>query len=333
LALLLMVAGGSAGFFLTRPIYRSTAELINEGDGPELEFVGPVVRSPTCVELAMADPGWIALGRPVTPRAISAFRNSIGVNRVSKSASIVTFDDRDPKAAQASLVALVKAWRQVREGARYAETDARMSLLTEWATSLMYDLKALEGRIHAITDGPDAIADDYVWKARFDESMRLKRLIDDAEIAELTRPAATRPATVPAGLAAMKERYERESDELHKLRMTRAQLDELRAEAAEIRRQVTSAKAEVDRRNLEQRFPDNVRVLSSGDLPGIPAVDARPWRAALGAVAGLVVFVMIGVARRFRSRRAKSLRGAFPIVLPGADGAAGPVAVAYQTEG
>ena len=182
-------------------------------------------------------------------------------------------------------------------------------------------MKALEGRIRAITDGPDAIVDDYVWKARFDELMRLKRVIDDAEIAELTRAAATRPATVPAGLAAMKERYERESEELHKLRMTRARLDDLRAEAAEVRRQVTSTKAEIDRRNFEQRLANDVRILSSGDLPGIPAVDARPWRAALGAAAGLVLFVLIGVARRFVSGRAKSLRGAFPVVMAGASAA------------
>jgi hypothetical protein len=233
----------------------------------------------------------------------------------------VTFNDPDPKAAQASLVALISGWRQMSEGMRLTALQSRMSLLNERFTSLMYDLQAAQARVRAITDGSDAIGNDYVWRARFDELMRLKRVIDDAELAELTRAGATRPATVPAGLAAMKERYERESEELHKLRMTRAQLDELRARAEELQRQVTLSKEEIDRRNLEQRFARGVRVLSSGDLPGIPAIDARPWRAALGAGVGLVLFVLIGVARRFVSGRAKSLRGAFPVVLGGAPAA------------
>jgi uncharacterized protein involved in exopolysaccharide biosynthesis len=325
LALLVVLAGGSVGFFSTRPIYRSAAELICEGEGPDLEFVGPIVRSPSCIEQAMADPGWKALGRPVTPRATSAFRNSIGVNRVSKFAATVTFNDPDPKAAQASLVALIKAWRQASEGMRIATLQSRMALLTERMTNLMYDLKAAKARIHAITDGSDAIVEDYAWKARFDELMRLKRLVDDAELAELTRPAATRPTTVRTGLAAMKERYERESEELHKLRVTRAQLDDLRAEANEAQRQVTLSKEELDRKNLEQRFASGVRVLSDGDLPGIPAIDARPRRAALGAAAGLAVFVLIGLVRRWSSRRAKSLRGAFPVVVAGMANAGAPV--------
>jgi hypothetical protein len=322
---LLCFAGGSVGWFLTRPLYRSegtirvmplarqSEELRPPLDQMAVDAELVMARSSRVRDLAMRGPDWMKTGLGVSPAVERLVEKSLDVTAVPGGVLRVWFHHPDPKVAQAGAHAITMAYYNLRMNQNQTEAMRRVRLLDERRSLLGTEIARLDQQLleAATVWGSTDLSVIHTYKLQ--ESLRLERAVQDAAMPPADAPpsAATRP--VPKLLVDRAREMRQEAVEVgrHQLKLQ----DLVRRRDGALREQ-SEVRERINRVMFESALPSGLQVVSSGDLPGTPAIDRR-WRsAAWGALAGLVVFALgRGLFRMWRERRrVVNARTAFPLV-------------------
>lgn len=188
LAILLAVVGaaigGPIGYFAIKPLYKSTGVIEVRSSLPRVMFeteqnepirnFGPflltqveLLRSSRVVGLAMQDPEWRALGRGLTPEAVTAFNKSLEVTTPRNSELIyVIFTDDDAKAAATAVKALIRAYERVFVDMEIGTGTPLMTALNDLKRQQTSDLKVITDRIASLAGEFDSSALQQIYDTK-----------------------------------------------------------------------------------------------------------------------------------------------------------------------
>ena len=179
------IAGGiCAGYFLPPVRYRSTGLIRIKPSVKRILFpseqnaVMPMfdsfmesqvalINSARVLDYAMQNPDWQGLGRGLSPKIVTEFRDSVEVEHPRNSeVIIISLSDRDPDAAGIGVKAVIEAYQKL-----YGETDAdnqarTLQILEDRRTALANELKSLNERVLGIANefGTDSLGPIYDFK-------------------------------------------------------------------------------------------------------------------------------------------------------------------------
>lgn len=143
LGLVCAVAGGAAGYYTQKPIYKCETMIrvvmmdiilvrqdqeyqnrINQFNNI-VSTQASFIQSSRVLSRAMDAPAWLELGRPRTPEVERQFRDSLRINPQRDSSELisVSFEDEDPRAAKAGLEGVISAYDDIHVKAENAGVD------------------------------------------------------------------------------------------------------------------------------------------------------------------------------------------------------------------
>lgn len=112
-----------------------------------------LINSPRVLDYAMQNPEWQALGRGLSPKVVSQFRDSVEVEHPRGSeVIIISYSDADQNAAMVGVRAITQAYKDL-----YGENDADnpahiLQILEDRRTTLRTEVDGWRSRIMAIAD-------------------------------------------------------------------------------------------------------------------------------------------------------------------------------------
>jgi len=262
------------------------------------------------LNVATLKPVYAVLGRPASPRALAEFGSQVSVRVGPGSLLHLTFTDPDPRAAQAGAQALGQALLDNYVKDEEREAQMRIAILTSQEEALTNDLRSASRDLERFVSAYGTLDLEYLWRARFAELSTTER---ETERLTLSGDAATRPAA----LAQLKEREERQSAALRKLGADNLALKALRERIDALQREIDPLHERVRTMSLSRLAGGQFRLLDDGKLPLTPAIDDRVRNVTLGGLGGGVVFFLLrGLVRVWRWRRAMGGKTGFPIFKP-----------------
>jgi hypothetical protein len=118
-------------------------------------------------------------------------------------------------------------------------------------------------------------------------------------------------------LARLKERHTNQAAALSRIGRDNLKVHALREQTQQVQSQIDPFRARIRSLVIAEQFGNRFSIIDDGPLPMVPAIDHRPRHAALGALAGLVAFLLLrSIVRAWRWRRAFRGRTGFPHVRP-----------------
>jgi hypothetical protein len=320
--LLFLIAGATAGYFSTRPLYRAQG-LIQfrqplsalHDDTPRpidpsyIEGEALAARSPTIVDLTMQGTNWAPIGRPLTPASKEWFTQHLNAQPAAAGTIAVSFLDPDPAIASAACKAAVLAYSDYWRSHREQEETTRLQVLRDRTSLVAGTLARLDNQILSISN--DSVGADLstLHNAQIQEVVRLER-----EIREAQNPAPPAKHDVPAYLTA---RYEQAKLSAEKTGQTMMKLDEFRLQRDAQAARLTLLQNRIAELTVQLNMMSPMSILSTSSVPATPAIDHRPRNAALGVLAALLLYLILKLLWRnwqnhLRFGRAKT---AFPVII------------------
>jgi uncharacterized protein involved in exopolysaccharide biosynthesis len=329
---LICFAGGAAGYYATRPLYRSEGVVAFEpvrvtvlGERrvePALDsYVDrqvELLRRGGITPFAMTHPEWTKL-RPGQPSVndVKKFSESVEAIRLPGNLIAVRFHDPDPVVAQAGAASLVTALHQLESGRARTNQDRMLKALSDRRALLGGDLARLDVAIldTAKNFGTADLAQMQTLKLH--ELMRLEAQLHDAQIAAATRPSTDARAAL----------YDQVSDEFTAVARAHLRVKDIERQRAELLAARSQIQRRIDEIDLDRDFAIPLYVLSSGGKPTAPVVDHRVRNGVLSALGAVLLFVLLRATwHALRGwRRRLSVRTAFPVIITHAPKPAIPV--------
>jgi Mrp family chromosome partitioning ATPase/uncharacterized protein involved in exopolysaccharide biosynthesis len=154
-----------------------------------------LLKSQRVIDMAMQNPDWVALRRPIKETATEDFTQALTV--IPKDRMIyVSFEDRDSRAANVALRSVMTAYRQL-----YIEEEAkgsqyRLEVLQRLATSLTNEDRGFKGLIDAIQTKYGTSDLSGIYSGKRSEAVRLAELLQEINMRLALAPGAgaARPA-------------------------------------------------------------------------------------------------------------------------------------------
>lgn len=322
LAALLAVVGaglfGPIGYFAIRPLYKSTGVIEVRSSLPRVMFeteqnepirnFGPflltqveLLRSSRVVGLAMQDPEWKALGRGLTPEAVTTFNKSLEVTTPRNSELIyVIFTDDDARAAATAVKSIIRAYERVFVDMEIGTGTPLMTALNDLKRQQTADLKVITDRISSLAGEFDSSALQQIYDTKLklwlEAEVEYKRSKAQASLWGNQQPGGGAPENTAAvdpleqTIAAMQrsdpwlQQLEQEKRQLERDgRELTLRLGQNHPKVAAGEQQLMLLNEDIEKRNTELRAMANGAPSRSLPLPGTaaaadPRLVEQTWR-------------------------------------------------------
>lgn len=167
-----------------------------------------LINSPRVLDMAMRSPTWQAVGRGLSPREVSRFREAVEVEHPrSSEVLIIAFNDRDPDAAAAGAQAITQAYQSLYGESYDSNPTETLSVLEEYRKNQKTELDRLAAEVTNIAKDYGTNSLGPVYEFKFGQLGRIEMELEQAEflLASVDGPASptTNPSTVAPAVPAL----------------------------------------------------------------------------------------------------------------------------------
>ena len=138
------------------------------------------------VDLAMQQPQWQAMGRPLTPETTDKFAKGLRIEHRPETDYVrVVFADPDPAAAAAGVRSILGAYSQVYRGQESDLSRQRIDTLRQRQGHLREELTGLREQSRKLADGSSLATSDSLYEAASGRFRKIQETLTDIRLAQV----------------------------------------------------------------------------------------------------------------------------------------------------